>query len=80
MIVIPLTVDAGRGWVDGECGSIQPPYTRPPIGDPYILYSHTNIYIIYIQVPYFAHVVFTRTDFPFDPANPHTNTYKRVCK
>lgn len=31
------------------------------------------------QAPtYYAHVVFTRTDFPFDPANPHTQTHKRV--
>lgn len=27
---------------------------------------------------YFAHVLFTRTDFPFDPENPHIQTYRRV--
>lgn len=30
------------------------------------------------QVAYYAHVFFTRTDFPFDPENRHTQTYKRV--
>jgi hypothetical protein len=29
-------------------------------------------------VAYYAHVLFSRTDFPFDPANPHLHTYKRV--
>lgn len=31
-------------------------------------------------VAYFAHVFFTRTDFPFDPEQPHLTSYKRICE
>lgn len=32
------------------------------------------------QISYYAHVLFTRTDFPFDPDKPHLHTYKRICE